>query len=207
VGLRPAFVDNFHAASYLADMSEPASPPNAVTIWLKRIAVWSITIVVVVWAARSIYRVFAHGPTTGSPPGVAHRVIPRSTGEDPHQKARAELNDARKVLRSGDLAGGIQRLQQVLQDDPQSPQARQAMLVLAGTYRFMAHDPQKALATYTDFIERFPDDPQVTKVVGYLHELYAETNARDETDFLLRGVLPRLENNPEAYERVKKLSK
>lgn len=182
-------------------MSEPVSS----WIWVRRIAAWTLVIGVIAWAGKTSYRVLSHGtaPTPKSTADLA--AIPRSTGVDPHLKARNMLNTSRKLLSAGDIATGMAGLEQVTRDDPDSPQAKQALLIMAATYRFTMHQPLQAIATYSDFVRRFPNDRQVPMVVGYLRELYAENNLPDQTDSLLRDILPRLEKDPEALSRVKKL--
>ncbi len=198
-------LDVFLSDSYLEDMDEKTTKAAAAATWLRRIIVWTVVLALVIWAGCAIYRVF--GPKEEIAPivGPEASVLPRSTGEDPHAQARKMLNTSRQLLRSGDVATGLKGLEEIIASDPDSPQAKQAMLVLASSQRFMTREPQKAIETYTRFVERFPADPQVPQVIGYLRELAAETSTTDRTDSLLRSVLPQLESDPRALERVKKL--
>jgi len=172
-------------------------------VWIRRLIVWSVTIVALIWAGHAVFRVFRPRPDLTPAPTVApaSQPLPTSTGEYHYSEAKVLLDEGRKALRSGDLKG-LDTLKKITADHPTAPQARDALMVMAATYRFNAHEPQKAIEAYQDFIRKYPDDPRVERAVRDLQELAEDTKTPDNTEKILREVLPKLDNDPKARARV-----
>jgi len=184
-------------------LGKPPTPPR---VWVRRIFVWALTLGFLSWSFASCYKVLSRRPEPASKAGAAtvERTLPDSTGEYKHAKARGVFFAGRKLLRAGDLSG-VATMQQVIQLFPESPQARQAMMVIAATQRYQINRPQKALRTYTDFVRAYPDDAQVPRAVQAIRDISANLGRPDNADTLLRFALTNVKDDAKATARIKKL--
>jgi outer membrane protein assembly factor BamD (BamD/ComL family) len=114
------------------------------------------------------------------------------------------LNAGRTLLRGGDKSG-LETLDQVARLYPDSPQARPALLTAAAAYRYQTHQPNKALELYTQFVQRYPDDREVPRVIGYIRDLAAALSAPDPSTTLLREAIRQTADKPEAAARLQLL--
>lgn len=189
----------------LENMPIFSAPPRTRPItWVRRIVVWCITIAVLSWAGIASYRVLAHRFVPPEPPSAdaaPQSTLPASTGEYRHEDARSLFVAGRSLLRAGETSG-IGTLEDVVRHYPDAPQARLALLAIAATHRYTAHEPYKAMKVYEDFVRRYPDDLQLPRAIRALRDLAEETGAPDPTQRLLRGALTQLEDKPEATARV-----
>jgi len=190
-------------------MSESESHRSEVTLgtWIRRLVVWSATVALLIYAGIAIYRVF-NKPEEAKPTGevpAAVSELPKPTGEYKWEAARTLLDGGRRLLRGGDTNGGLDTLQTLVAKYPESPQARQALLTIASTHRYITDKKDKAIRAYSQFIRDYPDDRQVPKVVTWLKELAQETRSADRTAMLLENALKKVEDNPEATARIQKL--
>jgi hypothetical protein len=178
------------------------TPPG---VWLRRIAVWSVVIAAFSWAFVSCYRVMSHSkPKTNNLVNInIARTLPPSTGEYKYEKARDLFNAGRALLRAGDLSG-LATLEEVIRAYPDSPQARQAILVIASTERYQMKQPKKALAEYELFVRTYPDDAQVVRALGAIRNLSAELKENDSSDTLARLARQKVTDNPPAKTRLEK---
>lgn len=174
-------------------------------VWVRRVVVWSVVIAVFSWAFVSCYRVFSHGKV--KTPNLVNvnvaRTLPPSTGEYKFEKARDLFVAGRNLLRAGDFSG-LATLEEVLRSYPDSPQARQALLVIASTQRYQLKQPKKALAEYERFVRTYPEDAQVVRALAAIRSLSDELKETDSSDTLARLALAKVADNPPAKARLEK---
>jgi tetratricopeptide (TPR) repeat protein len=188
--------------SRLLDVSRYERPRNPKARW-RAILIGLAAVALLSWAFASCYRVLARPRLGGEPEEKAPSPsnLPASTGQYEHEKARSLLNAGRTLLRAGEFSG-VETVEQVARLYPESPQARQALMVAAATYRYQMNRPDKAFAIYEQFVRTYPDDPQVPRAAAALRDLSAQLNVPDPTETLLRRALPKLADQPEAAARV-----
>lgn len=176
-------------------------------VWLRRLIVWSVTLGLLSWAGVSCFRVLIPKQpsleVTESEQVVSELPSPAEKNE--FEEVQKLMRTTQKLMRAGDLEGGLSGLKQIVKQYKDTPQARQALLTLAATYRYNLNQPKQAINTYSQFVKDYPDDRQLTKVIEYLRELYKQTGQPDRTDLLLRGLLVQLEDQPEVKEKILKL--
>jgi outer membrane protein assembly factor BamD (BamD/ComL family) len=79
------------------------------------------------------------------------------------------------------------------------------LLTAAAAYRYQTHQPNKALELYTQFVQRYPDDREVPRVIGYIRDLAAALSAPDPSTTLLREAIRQTADKPEAAARLQLL--
>lgn len=135
----------------------PTRKPSG-PVWVRRIVVWSITFGLLIWVFIWVFRIiFPAQPIPANiNPETGMDKLPATTGEYVYQEAKDQLNQGRLALRAGKMTDGIAALNELIERQPTSPQAADAYLVLASTYRYQQKDPAKAIETYLDFIGHYP---------------------------------------------------
>jgi len=206
----PNEFDNRRQKRFRIPIFAPSTrPPAGAAVWARRIVVWGVTVGACLWAAISCAHVlFGRSPTAATTPvSVGSRAaapVSEPAAENPYAQQQALFDAGTKLLRTGDLSG-MATLEQVVKSFPDSPQARKAMLAMAATYRYMENKPDEALNLYIEFVKRYPEDLQVTNAVGRMRELFQQLNVTDISERLVRDALAKVENNPQATERLNKL--
>jgi len=82
---------------------------------------------------------------------------------------------------------------------------RLLLLNLAVVYERPLRDLPKALQTYRQFIEQFPDDPRLPRAAAGLRKVAAEMKQPDPAPELLKKALEKVEDNPAAVKRIKRV--
>ncbi|MDP8224381.1 MAG: tetratricopeptide repeat protein [Candidatus Lernaella stagnicola] len=182
----------------------PASP----LVWLRRIVVWSTTIALLAWAFSSCYKVLSRRPVTEEEikSAEATHTLPKSTGEYKYEDARQLFLAGRRLLRAGDLSG-LETMREVVRLFPKSPQASQALLVIATTERYQLGQPQNAMRTYSDFLRRHPNHKGADRAVRALGDLARELDVRNPADGLLRTAIAKTDEDSKERARLEKLRK
>lgn len=160
----------------------------------------------VLYAGYTGYKVlFKKAPVEATPePAEVGRNLPDSNKKYEFEEARQLLIEGQKLMRSGHL-NGANLLEKILQDHAESPQAKRAMIILAATYRYNMRRPDKARRMYEKFLHTYPTDRLVPETIEDLRTLNKETNAPDETQAIVRRILPLVENDPVLKKKLEDL--
>jgi hypothetical protein len=181
-------------------------PPLTGRDWLRRAVVTAVLLGSAAWAFGSCYSVLSRrqAPPPELKRAEENSTLPDSTGEYKFAAARDLYDGSQQMLRAGNL-GGLEGLEEVVRLFPDSPHARQALMVIAASQRFQMQQPQRAFTTYRDFVKRYPDDRQLPRAIGALRDLSAELSVTDPSGRLLRGAREQVKDDPKALARVEKL--
>ncbi|HPQ69606.1 MAG TPA: hypothetical protein PKW95_10800 [bacterium] len=174
--------------------------------WLWRPLVTVVLLASVLYAGYSGYKVlFKKEPVEATPEVVdVGRNLPDSNKKYKYEEARQLLIEGQKLMRSGNL-NGSHLLERILQDHPDSPQAKRAMIILAATYRYNMRRPDKARRMYEKFLHTYPTDRLVPETIEDLRTLNKETNAPDQTQAIIRRIMPLVENDPAMKKKLEGL--
>ncbi|MCL4235823.1 MAG: hypothetical protein KJ042_15035 [Deltaproteobacteria bacterium] len=165
----------------------PAPPPHNPTLWFLRQVKRLVVLVLAVWLVHAIWtRLFPPFEPGDLPDDLKSSVaLPSSDPEtqDAESDMRRALEDGRKSLASGDLDTGLEQLEKLATDEPDSSAGRKAMLTLAATYRYQKSDPQKAMTWYRAAIDAKPYNAESAKTFlrygAYLEELARYPEAKE----------------------------
>ncbi len=165
----------------------PAPPPHNPTLWLLRQIKRLVVLVLAVWLVHAIWTRLFPGIDPGELPADMNTSVALPSTDPETQDAQADLrralDDGRKSLASGDLDAGIEKLEKLATDEPDTAAGRRAMLTLAATYRFQRGDAQKAMKWYRAAIDAKPYNAESAKTFlrygEYLEELARYPEAKE----------------------------
>jgi len=150
----------------------------------------------VLYAGYSCQKVlFKKNAGEATPEAVdAGRTLPDADKKYEYEEARRLLIEGQKLLRSGNL-NGVQLLETIIQDHAKSPQAKRAMIILAATYRYNMRRPDRARRMYETFLQPYPTARLSPETIEDLRTLNKEPNAPDQTQAIVRRILPLVAND------------
>ncbi|MBD3308570.1 tetratricopeptide repeat protein [candidate division KSB3 bacterium] len=112
----------------------------------------------------------------------------------PHPQLQAEFETALQAVRLGNFDQGEAHLLELITAYPHSPQAQQAYLTLADTYRQRQNNPDEALKYYQRFLETYPHSRQAGLAqlkMGFCYEDMEDfSSAQDIYRLLLSQTAP-----------------
>ncbi|MCC6159798.1 MAG: hypothetical protein IT350_17225 [Deltaproteobacteria bacterium] len=165
----------------------PAPPQHNPTLWLLRQIKRLVVILLAVWLVHAIWTRLFPPFDPGELPADSNTsvALPSSDPEtqDVERDMRRALEDGRKSLASGDLDAGIETLEKLATDEPETSAGRKAMLTLAATYRFQKNDAQKAMTWYRAAVDAKPYNAESAQTFlrygAYLEELARYPEAKE----------------------------
>ncbi len=165
----------------------PAPPPHNPTLWFLRQIKRLVVLILAVWLVHAIWvRLFPPFEPGELPDDMKSSVaLPSSDPEtrDAEADMRRALDDGRKSLASGDLDAGLEQLEKLAAEEPDSSAGRKAMLTLAATYRFQKNDAQMAMKWYRAAIDAKPYNAESAQTflryAAYLEELNRFPEAKE----------------------------
>ena len=135
----------------------------------------------------------------------ASKIDPLAPGDsrvgDIFKKDREMFEEGQKLLASGNYSG-LERLKNLTEKSPFSPQSADALLLMATTQRFNLNEPKKAMETYALFLKRFPDHREANRTRKHLIRMLVANDMKEQAIMQANSLLEHAQTpHDKAYAR------